>query len=152
MILVKIPKPIIEEINRIRKGIKKEKEPPVLRLKEDLLPLAHKNFVFLNDIAKSEPMDTFLKDKKILILDEFSPHSGKDELISRGGLWLETIGGKTGLYYWKDSDFPANRSDSDHSLIKQEELPDWHKDSLESFALLTEEEIWLAIEKFLGFM
>ena len=148
-----IPKFIKKEIERIMEGKPKKKPKKKHYPKEKLLSMANSNLEFLNKLAGTEPMRTLLQKHGILILDEFSPRC--PEMFGskpQGGLWLETIQGKTALFYWLDADYPANRSDRDHKLVTKDDLAEWHIKSLNHFALLTKKEIWANIAHFMQFM
>src|SRR3989344_3394943 len=140
--MVVIPEFVKKELQRIteKKPLKKPKEKQ--HSPEELLARAIGNLNFLNKIAKTEPIYSFLQEGKILILDHFTPDY--PDLIPNplGGLWLETISGATGLFYWLDADYPANRSERDHKLVTEVELRKWHLKSIAQFAALTEKQIW----------
>lgn len=156
MLSIIIPLGVIKEIEltiKNKKIIKKEKKK---HSKEEILSLAKKNFQFLSQVAKLEPIYSFIKDgnNKVMILSEFSDDFPDNSFIriSTGILCLETIDGKAGLYYWHDADFPANRSNRDHHLITENDLDEWSTRSLEIFSDLTEQKIWKNAKEWLRTM
>lgn len=147
--MVVIPEFVQRELQRIaeKKPLKKPKEKQYSP--EEILIKAIGNLNFLNEIAKTEPICSFLSTGKILILDHFTPDYPDFVLNPLGGLWLETISGKTGLFYWLDSDYPINRSERDHELVTELYLSKWHPRGIARFAALTKKEIWKATEKWI---
>lgn len=146
---MEIPKFIQEELKRIsdKKSLRKvegKKYSP-----KQLLVKALKNLEFLNEIAETEPIHSFLLKEGILILDHFEPDFPDTVREPNGGLWLVTVNKKTGLFYWLDADYPANRSDRDYELITAEGIKEWHPKSVARFATLTKREIWKAIKDWL---
>ncbi|MEK7182511.1 MAG: hypothetical protein AAB679_02025 [Patescibacteria group bacterium] len=143
---VKIPVDIQKHIELIKKGkgITQKKEKKYS--KEELFSKAVENLKFLNEVAYSESIHSFLKDEALAVLGDFSNRFPDDDnfraLIKTGYLLLETRAGVTGLYYWLDTDFPANRSDRDHQLVTEEELKNWSPKSIEIFSKLTRDDIW----------
>jgi hypothetical protein len=151
--MIVIPKFVQIELQRI-----KEKKPLTVSKRkqyspEENLTKAIGNLKFLNEIAKTEPICSFLSTDrvlgKILILDHFTPDY--PDLVSNppSGLWLETISGKTGLFYWLDSDYSVYRSKIDHQLVTELDLRKWHPKSIAQFAALTKKEIWKVTKKWL---
>lgn len=150
---VRIPEDIKRHIILVGKGrklpkIKKEK----IYSKEELLNKALKNLEFLNNVANSEPIHSFIKNNGIMVLPNFSTCFSYLDIpgfTSHDSLLLETIAGVTGLYYWLDADFPANRSDRDHQLITEEKLMGWSPKSIEVFSKVTRGVFWRNIREWL---
>ena len=143
---VKIPVDIQKHIELIKKGKGITQKKKKKYSKEELFSKAVGNLKFLNKVADSEPIHSFIKDEVLAVLRNFSNRFPDDDnfraLIKTGCLLLETRAGVTGLYYWLDTDFPANRSDRDHQLVTEEELKNWSPKSIEIFSKLTRDDIW----------
>jgi len=154
---VEIPKEIQREVSLIKRGKKlkkRVKKEPNYSI-EELFSTAVKKLEFLNEVANTEPIFSFLNDsgRTIMVLDQFNTRFPQDRLQDNiGRLVLRKIGDKVALYEWIDADYPANRSDRDYRLITKEMLGRWHSRSLRRFALLTEREIWKNIKEWLRVM
>jgi hypothetical protein len=148
-----IPKPIKQELERVLKGKKPAKKRKEYS-KNNLLAMANLNLDFLNVLAKTEPVATLLNKCGFEILDEFSPQFPEvlQGIKPQSGLWILKRKDGTGLYYWFNADYPANRSDRDYELIASSALSQWHNESLKRFALLTRKEVWEKIARSLSFM
>jgi len=154
-----IPENIKKEIFLIERGKKlkkRVKQEPSYSQKE-LLSIATRNLAFLNEVANTEPVLSFLRGsgskRTILIIDHFNttyPQRNPQDNI--GCLVLTVIGGVASFYNWVDADYPVNRSDGDYTLVTEKELERWHNDSLKQFALLTEKDIWKNILRCLNIM
>lgn len=156
--MVEIPIFIKKQIEETEKGKKIIKKIPIKKKysEDEIFSLAFKNLQFLNEIAMTEPVSSFLEknDRIIEVLGNFSTRWDPTQaMVSLGMLCLAKKKRKIGLFFWLDAGYPADRSDNEYTLITQKELKNyWHKKSLEIFARLTEQEIWRNIEKWLKIM
>jgi len=149
---IKIPPDVLIEMSLFMQGKKIMERPKIVHCYEDLLMLARRNIIFLNDVANTGLIHSFLKDPKriILILDNFNPYS---ELIKDAGqLVLSKLLYKTALYYHIGYDHSIDKIDQDYILVTDIGINKWHLDSLEQFALLREKDIWENIKKWIRVM
>lgn len=155
---VKIPKDIQREIGLLRQGIKikkKSEKRSVYYSPDQIFYMAILNLRFLNELAGSEPVSSFLDETRqmIMVLDSFSSSCPPpDQHFSLGRLILKKVNNEAALYYWLDIGYQPTRDDKDCYLVTEEELRKWHPNSLRRFALLTKEEIWRNIKGWLRFM
>jgi len=156
-VVVVIPAKIQKLIEMKNKG---QKIVPKQKLEmhysaEKLFTMAVKNLEFLNAIAKTEPIRSYIKnrDHGINILNNFSNQLSPPETLGAIGyhqLCLTTMWKKTALFYHYEKDFPAHRSDNDYTLVTKKVLVDWSPESIKSLAKLTEKKIWKTIEEWLS--
>jgi hypothetical protein len=144
---INIPSSIKKEILMIERGKKLVKKEKVYSREKALIE-AIENLRFLNEVANTEPLHSFLKKHAIRIIP-FEPYFPDSNRAPLGGLWLETKRGKTRLFYWLDADYPVNRSDEDHKFIGEDRLADWDPSSLQQFAGLTKRQVWRNIREWL---
>ena len=157
---VEIPKGVQREVFLIRQGKKlkkRAKEEPSYSIKE-LFSVAVKKLEFLNEIANTEPIFSFLNEsgKAILILSDFNafyPQAYK--CYNLGRLVLVKKENKAALYDiydWTNADNLMDQGKKGCYLVTKEQLEKWHTDSLKQFALLTERRIWENIKDRLRFI
>jgi hypothetical protein len=156
---VNIPKDIQRLVGLILAGKKLKKEiklEPLYR-QDEVLAMATSRLNFLNELANSEPIRSYLMSKEkcgdgfiLMILDNFnSRFPQQDPNHNIGCLILRERKNVLALYDWVDADYPANRSESDYTRVTASELKKWDPASLKQFALLSEKQIWRNIKKWL---
>lgn len=152
---IEIPQRIKNKINLVLNG-KKRKKPQkkvVQYPQQELIRKASENLDLLYKISNTEPIKSFLiSDKRhIVILNEFDPKpifNDHPVFKPQGDLILAAVENITGVYYWIDADYPANRSNKDYRLVTTNDLvKGWKLESLKRLALLNEKNIWKLVEK-----
>lgn len=158
--MLEIPKNIQKEISLIEKGkkIKKREKREPFYPQEELFSMAMKNLRFLDEVANTEPVHSFLQGSDysariIMILDNFNTtYPQPKPQDNMGRLVLTVIYGLASLYDWVDADYPINRSYRDYVRVTYQGLEEWDPSSLKQFALLTEKDIWKSIFQWLRIM
>jgi len=129
-----------KEVELILAGIKRPRNPSK-RAAKGLISNAKENLGLLNEIASKQPITTFLERRGVIaVLENFSRNNS--EKVMNSSLTLAKVKGIAGLYFFKNCEFPVNRTDDDCILVTQEEIDSWSKESFRQFAELTEKQIW----------
>jgi hypothetical protein len=98
---------------------------------------AKHNLDFLNDLANKQPFAAFLdKGGLIVVIPDFI-RSDSDKMIN-SSLYLAKVKDVRALYFFKNVEFPVNRTDDDCIPVTMEELSSWPKPSFEKFGKATE--------------